>query len=85
MKARRTDDEMEGEKRQYLPYVLEWECPECGEQRETDLSEGYLSYAVWGEFLEIPLFCLDCDKLEPVKHGELHGIPKVSRFSEVLR
>lgn len=67
MDIERVDERLEGKKRQYLPYILKWECPECGQQMETNLTEKYLSYPVWGESLDVPLFCVDCDELEPVK------------------
>jgi len=87
MKSRRIDEpRLGGRKRQYLPYVLEWECPECGEQRETDLSEKYLSYPTWGEFLKIPLFCMECDEVEPVKQGKLRpDVTVETKYEQIER
>jgi len=69
-------ESLEGKKRQYLPYTVEWTCPQCGSDKVTDLTETYLSYPVWGEQYDIPLFCMDCDELEPVKTAEI--VPDVT-------
>ena len=66
MDIERVDERLEGKKRQRLPYVLKWDCPECGKQRETDLTEKYLSCPVWGNDALVPLFCMECDEFEPV-------------------
>jgi hypothetical protein len=67
MNIREVDKSIEGEKRQRLPCVLEWECPECGEEKETDFTDRYLSYPTWGEPMEIGIFCFDCNEIEPIK------------------
>lgn len=59
--------DLEGAKRQRIPAVITWLCPECGEERETDLSEKYLSYPKWGEPMKLRVFCMDCDEVEPVE------------------
>jgi len=67
MNVNRTDAEIEGKKRQRCPHVIEWECPKCGEDEETSLHNVYLSYPVWGEPYDVPLFCSECDTFEPIK------------------
>jgi hypothetical protein len=76
METRRTDTRLEGKKRQRLPYVIEWKCPECRQQKETDLQDTHLLNPVWGEEYEVPLFCMACDELEPMKMAEI--VPDIS-------
>jgi len=70
MEINRVDKEkqIQGEKRQRFPYILEWNCPECGKRKEHDFREHYLSYPIMGEPEEIALFCMDCDDMDPVAH-----------------
>lgn len=70
-----------GDKRQYLPYYLDWKCPDCGTTNTCDLRGGgrhgtYLSYPKWGEETTIPLLCNECDHIEPVV--ELSVIPNIT-------
>lgn len=71
MNINRIDETIEGKKRQLLPYVIEWKCPSCGEKRETNLHNNYLSYPVWGEQYDVPLFCMKCDEFEPIKTAHI--------------
>lgn len=71
MNIKREDEKIEGKKRQRLPYVIEWVCPSCGEERQTSLQDKYLSYPVWGEQYDVPLFCMECDELEPIKTAHI--------------
>jgi hypothetical protein len=76
MNIKRTNARLEGKKRQRLPYVIEWECPECRQRKETDLQDTHLLNPVWGEGYEVPLFCMPCDELEPMKVAEI--VPDIS-------
>lgn len=67
MRVEEVNSTLEGAKRQPIPVVIHWNCPECGEERETDLRKHYLLYPEWGEQVEVPGFCLDCDEVEPVR------------------
>jgi len=40
-----TDGYVEGDKRQYIPAIIEWKCPQCGEQHVRNYyNDYYLSY-----------------------------------------
>lgn len=70
------DISLQGSKRQYLPYLLEWECPECGGKNTTDFRQNYISYPVWGEETTVPLFCNRCEHFEPTI--EVSVVPDIS-------
>jgi rubrerythrin len=62
MKLRRTDKRCEGEKRQRVPYIIEWTCPKCGENHVRDFAgDHYLSNPIWGEPSTEHLYCDECD------------------------
>jgi len=71
MEIENIDAEMEGAKRHRFPCRLRWTCPNCGKEHTKDYSDNYISYPSWDEPVEDPLFCLDCDELEPVTHVTL--------------
>jgi len=52
---------IEGAKRQYMPYIIEWRCPTCGVDCSRDLSDYYLSHPVMGEPTNEVLYCKRCD------------------------
>lgn len=54
---------LEGKKRQYMPYELEWECPECREKNVHKFYKyDYLSYPTFGKPYEVELLCKnDCE------------------------
>jgi len=55
---------IEGDKRQHIPYVLEWVCPECAVIHKIDFTRDHLSYPEFGgEPAEAYLYCGegDCD------------------------
>lgn len=58
----RSNIDIEGDKRTYLPFKIEKPC-ECGGKMLRDLSDDYLSYPEWG--IEYPspvtLYCGACD------------------------
>lgn len=73
--VKNNDTNFQGKKRQYMPYKLEWECPECGEENIHNFSEYlYLSYPKFGEPYEVGLYC-DNDEcgedMEPIKTIEV--------------
>lgn len=47
----------EGSKRTYMPYILEWTCPDCGYKNVWDLRSDYLSYPVFGKVEDLTLYC----------------------------
>lgn len=57
----------EGDKRQYLPYILKWKCDKCGENMGRDLSEEYLSYPQLDTPFEMDLYCWECENETTVK------------------
>lgn len=54
-------ERIEGEKRQYVPVVVNWVCPQCKQPRKMDLTKRYLMYPVFGEPFEQTLYCDECD------------------------
>ena len=59
--AIKTLDEIEGAKRQYAPYEIVWECPDCGEDNKLDYTnDRYLMNPVWGEPYHDSLACSNC-------------------------
>jgi hypothetical protein len=52
--------EIEGDKRQYAPFVLKWTC-KCGADCERDLTDSYLSYPRFGCIEQTHLYCSKCD------------------------
>lgn len=54
------DCNVEGDKRQYAPFVVKWTCPE-GHENELDFTgTDYFSYPVFGEPKERDLYCDEC-------------------------
>jgi len=70
------DDATHGDRRQQLPYVIEWVCPECGADRTHDLNSSCLLTPRWGEPTIVSLFCTDCDVHEPT--ATVQVIPDVT-------
>lgn len=58
----RTEDGIEGDKRQYAPFVTKWTCPGCGAANELDHTSDYFSYPVFGEPKVFELHCRECEK-----------------------
>lgn len=62
MNIKRIEDYyIEGEKRQYLPYVLECNCPKCNLLVSYNFRQKYLSYPKWGEKHNIWMWCENCE------------------------
>lgn len=76
MKIERVEADLTGAKRQRIPVTIEWECPECHQTNTLDLTERYLSYPEWGEPLDVGVFCMDCDEVEPIT--ELTIVPDIT-------
>ena len=57
----KTQQVIEGAKRQYLPYTLSGDCPVCGKRVARDFANNYLSYPSFGERSEISMYCYECD------------------------
>lgn len=66
-------DDIEGDKRQYMPWLLRWRCEKCGDANEVDFSSDYLSYPVFGKEYEVTLCCHRCGS----KDGEPSHVVKV--------
>jgi hypothetical protein len=47
----------EGVKRQYMPYIIEWTCPDCGERNTWDLRDQYLSYPPFNKPYDLEFYC----------------------------
>ena len=59
---------LEGDKRQHFPYILEWSCKKCGITNTLDFqTERYLSYPVLGKPYSFALYCDECDTEDEVK------------------
>ncbi len=52
---------IEGDKRQYAPYVLEWQCTDCRENHVKDFRDDYLSYPPFGVAQQCTLWCKVCN------------------------
>lgn len=81
LKEANSENTPPGDKRQYFPHILEWECPDCGAEQTVDFRGGgrngrYLSYPEWGEEYREPLLCNECDHVEPVEEAVL--IPRIT-------
>ena len=60
--AIRQPDEIEGAKRQYVPYKIVWKCPDCGTDNQTDYTGYmYLCNPIWGKPEKDSLDCSNCD------------------------
>lgn len=53
-------------KRFYLPFEINWTCPNCKEKGKQDLNHDYLSYPIAGKPFTHTLYCYDCDHEETV-------------------
>ena len=62
MHLKKTKVIIEGKKRQYFPYVLVYECKNCGAKTETNFEYDYLSYPVFGEKKSFILYCSECEE-----------------------
>lgn len=50
-----------GEKRQRLPFIIEWECESCGETWKHDYSrDTYFSFPAFGKTNKEVLYCKEC-------------------------
>jgi predicted RNA-binding Zn-ribbon protein involved in translation (DUF1610 family) len=67
VKVSRVSRVCEGDKRQRVPFVIEWKCPKCGAEHMDDYSGSeYLSYPIWGKPQETHLYCPECGHEQPV-------------------
>lgn len=59
----------EGDKRTYMPYILEWKCSKCGHQNQQDFGDDYISYPPLGTPFDYEyLYCGECEHEEkPIK------------------
>lgn len=59
---------LDGDKRQYMPYVLEWKCAGCGVDCKIDFTDDYLSYPdLTGKKPYIfSGYCGECDHETPI-------------------
>jgi len=63
----KTNNVIEGDKRQHLPFLIRWKCAQCGEQGEKDFSSvDYISYCNFGAKEEITLHCDLCEYEEKI-------------------
>jgi C4-type Zn-finger protein len=60
IRTRRTEIPIEGKKRQHAPYIIEWTCPDCGDECTLDLTDNYISYPTFGDWEEDYLCCHEC-------------------------
>lgn len=71
MNLKRVDSErpVQGDKRQFFPFELQFECPGCGGEHTRAFYEPsrYLMNPEWGEEAEVELFCEEVNTGEPVK------------------
>lgn len=67
MKVVKTGDMIRGDKRQYMPYEIHWNCSKCNKENMIDLSDMYLSYPTFGETYVENLYCRDCDNKEKIR------------------
>jgi rubredoxin len=51
-------------KKQYMPIILEWHCPNCGALRLKDYTKTYLDYPILGFIYVDDLYCPECDNFE---------------------
>ena len=72
------DSPKNGAKRQFFPFDLTYDCPDCNENHTQSFHKpgGYLSYPEWGEELEVELFCPNENAFEPTT--TVNVIPTVS-------
>lgn len=56
---------VEGDKRQYAPFKLNWECT-CGQAREENFTDVYLSYPTFGAVEKYTLYCSSCEAEYPI-------------------
>ena len=54
--------ELEGEKRQRIPFVLTSHCPCCGIEKQKNLIDDYLMNPVFGEPTYVSFACNVCDE-----------------------
>lgn len=67
LKIKRVEGSVEGDKRQYVPYLIKWKCPGCGVFCEINFSDDhYLSYPEFPGEKEVGLYCHECDHEETV-------------------
>jgi len=67
-----------GAKRQFFPFELTYDCPDCDEEHTQSFREpgGYLSYPEWGKELEVELFCPQSEGFEPTTRATV--VPDIS-------
>jgi len=72
---KKIEKNIEGNKRQYFPYVLTDICSTCGETLEMDLSEGhYLSEPIFGQPKKVWMYCIECGE----EGKEFEVIPRIT-------
>lgn len=75
MYLKRTEAEIEGQKRQHFPYVVVSQCPLCKRKLEMDFSsEYYLGEPIFDEPETISIYCYDCGK----EIKEISVIPRIT-------
>jgi len=77
-KVAQSETFVKGAKRQRLPFTISWTCPMCGERKEKDLTDRYLSYPKWNEENATSLYCGPCGF-----ELRVDVVPKVSLDIEV--
>lgn len=58
---------VEGQKRQYFPYVLETKCNKCGSAIDRDFSYDYISHPCFGEGEPVTVCCGACEHEQEVQ------------------
>lgn len=61
VEVKRQDKEVEGDKRQYAPFVTKWTCPDCGAANEIDHTDHYFGYPIFGKPKQFTLYCSTCE------------------------
>ena len=54
-------------KRFYMPYSINWECPNCKECYSEDLNEQYLSHPTTGTPIDFDVYCRKCEHEDKIK------------------
>lgn len=58
---------IEGDKRQYIPYILYWTCKDCQKEHKKDFTKDYFSYPPFSEWFEYTLYCYECEFEEEIR------------------